>query len=701
MASALAPGLARKVKKILEIKTESPELVSALSTLSGFYDQNGAAERRQLRSAVERRGLDINRQFLDAAETVIRSLDDVQAQLDALAASCTSMTEAVASAKTSGGALLAEADKLGREAAAVESKAALVEQFLEQYQLTPEEVAALQGGQVGPAFFGALARVRAIHDNCRQLLRSHHQRAGLELMDQMSHYQEGAYEHLCRWVQSECRNLGEHDAPEVDPTLTAAVAALRQRPVLFKYCAEEVASARHGALFQRFVVALTRGGPGGVPAPIEIHAHDPRRYVADMMAWAHQALAGEREFVMALFGEGGDDGSGGFGASSGGGGGFAGPEGQQQQQQQQQQRGSDPSGGGGGGGGGGGDAPSSVALLDRIFEGVCRPLRVRVEQVIMMSPPLLLCFQLSQLGAFYHDLVSRILGPSAALSTTLAGCRDMARRAFFEQLRAAGDRLLRAPPAPAADLLPPPQVAATLATLSEIVAAHEGALGGSAAGGDGGGGGDEGMSQVLDAVLEPMLEMCRRSSEALRPDSGARLDEAPAQLDPSAQPAFLLNCVSAAQAALAPHACCAPRAAALAGAAEELVRQLVRGEVARLLGRCGLAEVAERVRLYKASGGGSGPLASDPSLSLHTVSEALRSFFVLVSSPDALPEFRSVQQPRLRGEAIARVASSLAEAYDLVYTMLGDPSSGYPEAGGAAGIKHTPAQVRTILGVAG
>jgi hypothetical protein len=52
------------------------------------------------------------------------------------------MTEAVASAKTSGGALLAEADKLGREAAAVESKAALVEQFLEQYQLTPEEVRA-------------------------------------------------------------------------------------------------------------------------------------------------------------------------------------------------------------------------------------------------------------------------------------------------------------------------------------------------------------------------------------------------------------------------------------------------------------------------------------------------------------------------------------------------------------------------------
>jgi hypothetical protein len=47
-----------------------------------------------------------------------------------------------------------------------------------------------------------------------------------------------------RWVQAECRGLGEHDAPEVDPTLTAAVAALRDRPVLFKYCAEEVRGRR-------------------------------------------------------------------------------------------------------------------------------------------------------------------------------------------------------------------------------------------------------------------------------------------------------------------------------------------------------------------------------------------------------------------------------------------------------------------------
>ena len=38
----------------------------------------------------------------------------------------------------------------------------------------------------------------------------------------------------------------------------------------------------------RFVTALTRGGPGGLPRPIEVQAHDPRRYIGDMLAWVHQ-----------------------------------------------------------------------------------------------------------------------------------------------------------------------------------------------------------------------------------------------------------------------------------------------------------------------------------------------------------------------------------------------------------------------------
>ncbi len=60
----------------------------------------------------------------------------------------------------------------------------------------------------------------------------------------------------CRWVQGECASLGDMDAPEVDPRLHRAAEALRERQVLFRYCAEEVATARHNAMFQRYMAFL-------------------------------------------------------------------------------------------------------------------------------------------------------------------------------------------------------------------------------------------------------------------------------------------------------------------------------------------------------------------------------------------------------------------------------------------------------------
>jgi hypothetical protein len=55
---------------------------------------------------------------------------------------------------------------------------------------------------------------------------------------------------------------------------------------------------RKSYILSSFLHALTKGHP----RPIELHAHDPIRYIGDMLAWVHQAMAGEREFLEGLFG---------------------------------------------------------------------------------------------------------------------------------------------------------------------------------------------------------------------------------------------------------------------------------------------------------------------------------------------------------------------------------------------------------------
>lgn len=65
--AGLAPGLSRKLKKVLESRTDTPDLLSSLSTLSSFYEENTPQARRNLRSTIEKRALSINREFLHAS----------------------------------------------------------------------------------------------------------------------------------------------------------------------------------------------------------------------------------------------------------------------------------------------------------------------------------------------------------------------------------------------------------------------------------------------------------------------------------------------------------------------------------------------------------------------------------------------------------------------------------------------------------
>lgn len=189
----------------------------ALTTLSTFYEENTAQSRSKLRSSVERRGLEIHSNYLKAASDAIRALDAVQSHLDALSSSCQKISSVLAATKAATAPLLSDVDRFHKELDQVDQKSMMIEDFLKQFQLSPEEVDVLQSGNVGPSFFSALTRVRQIHENCKSLLRTHHQRAGLELMDLMSTYQESAYEVLCRWVQGECRNIGGKSSPRVVP----------------------------------------------------------------------------------------------------------------------------------------------------------------------------------------------------------------------------------------------------------------------------------------------------------------------------------------------------------------------------------------------------------------------------------------------------------------------------------------------------
>ncbi|KAE9606951.1 hypothetical protein Lal_00025871 [Lupinus albus] len=682
--TGLAPGLSRKLKKVLESRIDTPDLLSSLNTLSSFYDENTPQSRRNLRSNIEKRALSINREFIDASLAAQLALDSVENEVNALAECCDSIAKALNSCSASTGDIISTTERLKQELETTTQRQEIVACFLRDYQLSPEEISALRDEELNENFFKALSHVQEIHANCKVLLRTHHQRAGLELMDMMAVYQEGAYERLCRWVQAECRKLGDTDNPEVGELLKTAVRYLRERSVLFKYCAEEVANMRHNALFRRFISALTRGGPGGLPRPIEVHAHDPLRYVGDMLGWLHQALASEHELVQVLLD----------------------PDAVVDSEQTTNKLSNDSENGSG-------KAESDLMfVLDRIFEGVCRPFKLRVEQVLQSQPSLIVSYKLSNTLEFYSYTISDLLGRNTALCNTLWVLKDAAQKTFFDILKGQGEKLLRYPPLVAVDLSPPPAVREGVSLLLEIIDTHNSMMFPAS-------GQKPAFDPVISAILDPIIQMCEQAAEAHKSKGAghssrrSRMSSDSGQVTRSAVDAilsnnssasssqtsetpskiFLINCLCSIQQPLSGHEVAAEYVKRLGAMIDNHLHVLVEKEVDAILRRCNLLEKMPQFHNEVGT-----PLAEMEDTSPIILSECLKALFGLIlGSESSLPEFEMMQVPRLRSEASVGVARSLAEAYELIYNAIMDTKNGYPDPRSLA--RHPPNQIRTILGI--
>ncbi|CAI9095001.1 OLC1v1030851C1 [Oldenlandia corymbosa var. corymbosa] len=505
-------------------------------------------------------------------------------------------------------------------------------------------------------------------------------------MDMMAVYQEGAYERLCRWVQSECRRLGDIDNPEVNELLKTAVRCLKERPVLFKYCAEEVANMRHNALFRRFISALTRGGPGGLPRPIEVHAHDPLRYVGDMLGWLHQALASERELVLALLDPDATPDTGTTAPRS----------------SNVSENGTSKS------------DTDLTFVLDRIFEGVCRPFKVRVEQVLQSQPNLIVSYKLSNTLEFYSYTISDLLGSETALCNTIWVLKEAAQRTFFDMLKTRGEKLLRYPLPVSVDLSPPTALREGVSLLCEIIETHNSMMFSAS-------GKRADFHPVISALLDPIIQMCEQAAEAHK-SKGAmqslrrnRTTSDPNQLRKSSVDAildsnrsmslaqntetpskiFLINCLCAIQQPLLGHEVATDYVKKIGSMIETHLHALVEKEVDAILKKCGLSN---KMGYFRNSMNAGQPLAELEETSPASLSEGLKAFFGLILGSDSsLPEFEQMQVPRLRSEACVQLARTLAEAYELIYQAVIDPKNQYPDPKSL--VRHPPGQIRTILGI--
>lgn len=197
---------------------------------------------------------------------------------------------------------------------------------------------------------------------------------------------------------------------------------LQERPVLFKYIIDEYCIARRSVLVGEFIDALTRGGPAGNPAPIELRAHDPQIYITDMLVWINKAIPVERNKLLLLF-----------------------------------------------------KLCNKIDMeevideaLSSICEGICQPLKIRVEKILEVPTEAHGLYSVINLIRYYQKTIKKLC-QRGLLETTLLDLQEKSEQTFYMSLNNQISNMLVRVESPPRDLSPTSAINNLLGLLRDIL----------------------------------------------------------------------------------------------------------------------------------------------------------------------------------------------------------------------------------------
>nr|CAG4651713.1 EOG090X03SX [Triops cancriformis] len=618
--------LTKKVQKVLESHVENDkETLEALKELSAFFKENTINSRRNLRGEIERRSLIIKQEVLAAFKNVKEALDAVENDAMSLDKTCKEMSARLQATKTQTHHLLDQMAEFQSEKQNLKTQREIATALLTHLQLKADEVAVLRGTGVKPdlddlfslEFFAALEKAQTLHRNCRLILQNSHQATALEIMDQMALYQEAALERLYRWTQAQCKNV---EAPQTG-VLTQAMGCLQDRPVLLKYVLEEYCTSRRAMLVRAFLDALTIGGAnGGVPRPIELHAHDPMRYVGDMLAWLHQMAPNEKENIQALL------------------------------------KGCDRI-----------DVSEAMSsALANITEGVCRPLKSRIEQVLAADPGAPVLRSLNQLMRFYHQTIGQVLQGSPLLAT-IAELQDQCYSAFLVALDNAVHKVLERADSPKPDLAPSSYVTNLVAFLKEVFS------GGRVIDNN-----PYELSEVVSRIIDPLLTMVHETASRL-----PLVDKT----------VYTLNCLYYIHSILSLYEFMDARLDALQEEMETQLKTLSSEQASSLIHNLGLGSVCTLLQGKNPSE----PLLDIPGMEPSNLKNFVAKLENYLANADLLPspQWRLLSSAGHRSIVQTRALDAVMAIYRQLYNAVHDPASGYSNPSSI--MPCSPEQIQALL----
>ncbi|KAF3352203.1 hypothetical protein VdG1_00684 [Verticillium dahliae VDG1] len=655
---ALSKGpnpLSSKATAILSTSYADSEFREALALLDEKQINNQPRVRRQVRLDLQKEMIECNGEIINDFGRVADQLRRVRHTLNQLNETYDEMRGPIATSHTQTAPVLQDAALLIQQREDVATKQQLLAAFCGHFLFTNDEIATLTSSAepVNEDFFAALARAKKISSDCEALLGFENQNLGLEIMEQTSKNLNLAFQKLYKWVQKEFKTLNLEN-PQLNVSIRRAIRVLSERPSLFQGCLDYFADARHRILSDAFHTALTgtssTGQHDNTVKPIEMAAHDPLRYVGDMLAWVHSATVGEREALETLFMADVDEIAKGLQTGRA----------TELWQLIDNTEDSDIQAFDG--------LKALNELVDRDVSAVARILRQRVEQVIQSNEDTILSYKLANLLGFYRFTFAKLLGDASGLLELLTGLETEALRQFRSLVRDHIARLQGDFQQTPSDLGPPEFLLNALEQLKTIMQTYETSMTGSTDR-------ESDFQPILAESFEPFIAGCESMARGAGSLQGA---------------IFIVNCLMAAKSSLQPFDFTQKRVRLLEERVGEESKTLLASQYQFLRHASGLEEMISALENLTADAQGVQklrllePMQPD---ALRRASLALDDFLPSALI-DAADQVQHVQDPNLAREVTEKAAVRFCQDFEHIEEMLlaADSLSGVDASSAADGI---------------
>ncbi|ODV65084.1 oligomeric complex COG6 [Hyphopichia burtonii NRRL Y-1933] len=279
----------------------------------------GSVLRKQFRGSIESDLIKSQSLVLKEYQPVIKQLKVLEDRLNDLNSISTEATSRIESDFEATTGFNKEVKQLNKDKLVIDLKKNLLISFKNKFTLNEYEEYVLNDGEINEEFFVVLAKAESISDKCSILLSIDNSQLGLKIMNKINQLVNKSINRIINITNKTLSNLYSLNTKSKLETLQKCLRYLKNKLNYFNSIINTFTESRSKVIVDEFFsqvngnldkinsydrrdsssrASISSDSSG---RPIYLSAHDPIRFIGDLLAYVHSVIVNERELISNIF----------------------------------------------------------------------------------------------------------------------------------------------------------------------------------------------------------------------------------------------------------------------------------------------------------------------------------------------------------------------------------------------------------------